>query len=159
MRKLLLGLLLIAIAVPLGFTLAGWVNPEGTAQFTVDLERKGAGLEAKSIAVNGFQIHYLEGGTGEPLLMIHGFGANKDNWTRIGRYLTPHYRVIALDLPGFGDSSKPVEAGYRYADQLPRIQAFAEALGLKQYHVAGNSMGGYFAAGLARHYPNSVQSA
>ena len=159
MRKLLLGLLLIAIAVPLGFTLAGWVNPEGTAQFTVNLERKGAGLEVKSIEVDGFRIHYLEGGTGEPLLMIHGFGANKDNWTRIGRYLTPHYRVIAPDLPGFGDSSKPAEQGYRYADQLPRIQAFAEALGLKQYHVAGNSMGGYFAAGLARHYPEAVLSA
>lgn len=159
MRKLLLGLVLIAVAIPVGFGLAGWVNPQGTAQFAVNLERKGAGLEAKSIQVDGFTMHYLEGGSGEPLLLIHGFGANKDNWTRIGRYLTPHYRVIAPDLPGFGDSSKPTDVKYRYTDQLPRIQAFAQALGLQQFHVAGNSMGGYFAAGLAKHYPESILSA
>lgn len=159
MRKLLIGLLLIAIAVPLGFGIAGWVDPHGTAKFVVSLERKGADLREKTVEIPGFKIHYLEGGSGEPLLMIHGFGANKDNWTRIARYLTPHYRVIAPDLPGFGESSKPADAGYRYDDQLPRIQAFAEALGLKRYHVAGNSMGGYFAAGLAQRYPESVASA
>ena len=70
------------------------------------MERKAGDLEQKSVEVNGMNIQYLEGGSEEPLVLIHGFGANKDNWTRIGKFLTPHFHVIAPYLPGFGESGE-----------------------------------------------------
>ena len=159
MRKLLIAVLLISVTVPLGLWLAGTLAPRPTVDFLLGLERSAAGLKERSTSIPGFEIRYLEGGVGEPLLLLHGFGANKDTWTRVARRLTPYFRVIAPDLPGFGDSSKPSGAGYRYADQLPRLKAFMDTLGVEHFHVGGSSMGGYFAAGLAVHYPEAVRSA
>ncbi|MDF5864931.1 alpha/beta fold hydrolase [Pseudomonas aeruginosa] len=65
--------------------------------------------------VDNLEIAYLEGGSEKnpTLLLIHGFGADKDNWLRFARPLTERYHVVALDLPGFGDSSKPQQASLR----------------------------------------------
>ena len=61
-------------------------------------QRRRSGLTRKEITISGgLRYAYLEGGQGEPLLMLHGFGANKDNFTPIARYLVPHYRVIIPD--------------------------------------------------------------
>ena len=158
MKKALLGILILAALVPATFFIAGAIAPEATARFAVNLERSASGLSEKSLQIPGFQIRYLEGGSGEPLILLHGFGANKDNWSRISKLLTPHYRVIAPDLPGFGESSKPADQKYRYTDQIPRIHAFAQALRLKQFHIGDNSMGGYFSAGVAAEYPEAVLS-
>lgn len=159
MRKFLLFTLAILLAVPIGIWVSSQVAPKPTLQFLLGLERTASGLSEHEVEIPGFRIRYLAGGDGEPLLLLHGFAANKDNWTRIAKHLTPHYRVIAPDLPGFGESSKPSGATYRYADQIPRLQQFMQALGHERYHVGGNSMGGYFSAGLASTYPASVQSA
>jgi len=59
------------------------VLPGFLVKWTRDSERKAAGLEEKHLRVGDHEIVYLEGGKGEPILMIHGFGANKDNWTRL----------------------------------------------------------------------------
>lgn len=159
MRKLLLTLLGIAIAVPAAIWIAGALAPERTVRAALALERALSGLSRHEVDVDGLRIAYLEGGQGEVLLLLHGFGADKDNWTRIARRLTPHYRVIAPDLPGFGESSSPPDARYRYQDQVPRIAAFLDALGIDRVHVGGSSMGGYFAAGLAARHPGRVASA
>ena len=92
------------------------------------MERKASGLEQKSVEVNGMNIQYLEGGSGEPLVLIHGFGANKDNWTRIGKFLTPHFHVIAPDLPGFGESSKEPNGKYTIKDQAVFLKKFIEKI-------------------------------
>src|SRR5208283_5545077 len=70
-----------------------------------DSQRKAVGLQEKSLRVNDHEIVYLEGGQGEPILMVHGFAGNKDNWTGFAKFITPLYHVVALDLPGFGDST------------------------------------------------------
>ncbi|UUZ47916.1 alpha/beta fold hydrolase [Massilia sp. B-10] len=86
--------------------LATRLNPVGMTAAGLWLERRISGLATRSIRVDGFDMPYLEGGTGEVLLLIHGFGGDKDNFTRIARFLTPHYRVIIPDLPGFGDATR-----------------------------------------------------
>jgi abhydrolase domain-containing protein 6 len=122
------------------------------------LERKASGLQEKTIVVNNLNIHYLEGGKGEPLILIHGFGANKDNWTRISKFLTPHFRVIAPDLPGFGESSKEPGNKYTIKDQSYFIKKFAEKIKISSFHIGGSSMGGNIAGYYAFLFPGNLKS-
>mgnify|MGYP006195450481 CR=1 FL=1 len=129
MRKLLICLALIVAAG--AATL--YLSPAAllaSVQFT---ERQLAGLDSRNVQVGEFNIHYYEGGPqgAETILMIHGFGADKGNWLRFSRPLTARYHVVALDLPGFGDSSKP-EASYDVGTQVERLNAFAKAIGDKK---------------------------
>ena len=127
-------------------------------QAVMRLARRYARLQLREVTVGGHVVPYLEGGRGEPLLLLHGFAANKDHWTLVAPYLTRHYRVIAPDLPGFGDASRHAAASYDLDTQVARIAAFAEALGLARFHLGGNSMGGYLAAFFTLAHPERVTS-
>ena len=123
------------------------------------MERSRAGLVRKEIALaDGTRIAYLEGGPGAPLVLVHGFGADKDNFTRVSRFLVPHYRVIVPDLVGFGESSHLPDVDYRYAAQAQRLHAFVEALGLARVDLGGNSMGGGIVMSFAAQHPREVAS-
>jgi pimeloyl-ACP methyl ester carboxylesterase len=125
----------------------------------LDTERSRSHLSRYETDIpSGFHIVYLDGGRGEPLVLLHGIGADKDNWTRAARFLTPHYRVIALDLPGFGESSKPASAHYRIEDQVQYLHEFVQKLGLQDVSLGGNSMGGEIAAAYAARYPGEVKT-
>ena len=155
MKNTLYSLLALSVLVAIALTLI----PTATLyQGLVKLERKLAGFEPHRIQVGDQEIAYLRGGQGEPLLLLHGFGADKDNWNRIGGYLSEHYDVIALDLPGFGNSSKDVNGQYDVFSQVERVRQFAASLGLQRFHIAGNSMGGYIAGNLAAKYPEQVRT-
>lgn len=155
MKKLLIAFTLLLTS--LGATL--YLSPSAllaSVQFT---ERHLAGLSLKHAQVGDFNLTYYEGGPSDApsILMIHGFGADKDNWLRFAKPLTGAYHVIALDLPGFGDSSKP-DASYDVGSQTERLAAFTKQLGLPKLHLIGNSMGGHIAALYAARYPEQVLS-
>jgi pimeloyl-ACP methyl ester carboxylesterase len=107
---------------------------------------------------DGLHFVYLEGGQGEPLMLLHGFGGNKDSFTRVARFLTPHFRVIVPDHIGFGESDHPQDADYSPTAQAGRLHALAQALGIKSLNVGGNSMGGQIALTYAALYPDEVRS-
>ena len=123
------------------------------------MERSRAGLVRKEITLaDGTHIAYLEGGTGAPLVLVHGFGADKDNFTRMARFLVPHYRVIAPDLVGFGESTHRTDVDYHYAAQAQRLHDFTQALGLTRFDLGGNSMGGGISMSFAAQHPQEVAS-
>lgn len=155
MKKLILGIVLV-LACAAG---ALYFSPTLLIASVQFAERQLAGLSARTATVDGLTIHYYEGGPadGDTLVMIHGFGANRDNWLRLARHFTERYRVIALDLPGFGESSKP-DASYDVASQTERLHAFVTALNIEKPHLIGNSMGGHIAALYAARYPDQVSS-
>jgi pimeloyl-ACP methyl ester carboxylesterase len=133
--------------------------PERAVHAALEYERRLAGLERKEITLAGGPTYvYLEGGKGAPLLLLHGFGANKDNFTRVAKHLTPHYRVIVPDQAGFGESAKPLQADYGPRAQAERMRAFAGALGISKLHLGGNSMGGHIALTYAALSPKEVES-
>ena len=150
-----IGLLLAivaALAVVLYFTLPGLM-----VKWARESERKAAGLQTKSLRLDDHEIVYLEGGQGEQILMVHGFAANKDNWSRFAKFITPGgYHVVALDLPGFGDSTCLETASYSMADQAKRLDQFASLVGFKKFHIVGNSMGGHIAGRYAVMFPERV---
>lgn len=151
-------LLLAALTVMVAVVAVYFAFPDVAFKLLLKAERSSAGLEQHSIKVDGLHIEYLEGGQGDVVLLLHGFGANKDNWTRISKHLTPHYRVIAPDLPGFGESSRQPDANYTIGAQADRIYAFARALGIQSFHLGGSSMGGAIAGVYASQHPESVIS-
>ena len=123
------------------------------------MERSRAGLQRKDITLaDGTHIAYLEGGSGAPLVLVHGFGADKDNFTRVARWLVPHYRVIVPDLVGFGESTHRTDVDYHYAAQARRLHDFTQALGLAHLDLGGNSMGGGISMSFAAQYPQEVTS-
>ena len=134
--------------------------PERATQVAFSIERNVSGLEVKSTSVDGETWHYLEGGTPDApvLLLLHGFGGDKDNWTRFSRTLIQDYRVIAPDLPGFGDSARHPDWDYSITAQRDRIEGFVAALKLGPMHIGGNSMGGHLAAVYTHEYPDQVLS-
>lgn len=143
--------------------LSGWIGlyylfPETTFDLLIKAERAVSGLEPRNIDTNRLRFEYLEGGKGEPLILLHGFGANKDNWTRIAKYFTPHFRVIAFDLTGFGDSSPAPDADYTIRAQVRRVKMFVQALGIQSFHLGGSSMGGNIAGSYVSIYPEDVRS-
>ncbi|PSF08293.1 alpha/beta hydrolase [Marinobacter fuscus] len=137
-------------------------SKQGLYDSAIGWERSRAGLAPAQVSVGDFEIAYLH--TEHPikadtLVMIHGFGANKDNWTRLAREFKGEYNVYAIDLPGHGDSSKPLDIGYRLEDQVGYLHSIFQALELDRFHLMGNSMGGAITALYAAAHPKQVESA
>ncbi|PHQ25390.1 alpha/beta hydrolase [Marinobacter guineae] len=128
----------------------------------IGFERSSAGLELATVKVDNLDIAYLrnrQAVNGDTIVMIHGFGANKDNWTRLAEHLTDDFNVFAIDLPGHGDSSKPLDIGYHLEDQAGYVARILEVLSIDDAHIMGNSMGGAITALYAANHPDKVKSA
>ncbi len=124
-------------------------------------ERDAAGLQQQALQTDGLHIAYLtnqQPNAGPNLVMLHGFGGNKDNWVRMAGALSDEFNVFAIDLPGHGDSSKELTLGYRLADQVRYVEAILAQLGLERVHMMGNSMGGAITALYAAQHPERLQS-
>ena len=155
MKKLIAALVLLFA----GSAALLYLSPAALLTTLQLVERQRAGLSLKQISVSDLNIHYYEGGpsSAQTILMVHGFAANKDNWLRFARYLSQDYRVIALDLPGFGASDKPA-GSYDVGTQTERLASVIDALGIEQLHLIGNSMGGHISALYAARYPHRTLS-
>jgi pimeloyl-ACP methyl ester carboxylesterase len=132
-----------------------YLYPEALFKLATGAQRRAADLVRKEVQVDDHKIVYLEGGKGETILLLHGFGGNKDHWTDFAKHMKGYHLVIP-DLPGFGESSQVPEDRYDTENQVGRIARFVEALKLGRFHIAGNSMGGALAAAFAAKYPDKV---
>jgi pimeloyl-ACP methyl ester carboxylesterase len=151
-------LLLVWAGLPLLLLGSYYLFPLQWAPLLVFLERTRSGLTKKHVTVDDRSFNYLEGGRGVPVVMLHGFGADADHWVRMARSLSKRFRVVAPDLPGFGGTSASISERFVLPLQAERIHAFVQALGIRRYHLVGNSMGGNVAGVLAHDYPDEVES-
>jgi pimeloyl-ACP methyl ester carboxylesterase len=91
-------------------------------------------------------VAYRRTGTGPPLLLLHGIGHHRQAWDPVLHILAAERDVIAVDLPGFGESpALPEGVPYGLSSVIPVLESMCEALGVERPHVAGNSMGGLLA--------------
>ncbi|MEO7283767.1 alpha/beta hydrolase, partial [Gelidibacter sp.] len=107
--------------------------------------------------LDGLEISYVKEGTGQPtLLFVHGLSSNSDAWSKNIAVLKNDYTCIALDLPGYGKSSKP-DADYTASYFAEIIHQFIQKLELKNVVLIGHSMGGQASVKLATTYPQDIQ--
>ena len=126
------------------------------ARMLLALDRAGAGLRQHEIQVDDHRIVYSDGGKGETVLLLHGFGAESGSWNRAAKFLTKSYRVIVPCLPGWGTSTRLAGASYAYPEQVERVHRFVQEMKLTRFHLAGHSMGGGIATRYAARYPGEV---
>lgn len=141
LRRLLIALA-VFFAIPL---ILYFFFPATIVSLSQGIDRSMANLSKKKVRIGNHTITYLEGGKGETVVLLHGFGADKDNWTKFAAHLTPVCHVLIPDIPGFGESTRDGNSIYDIASQASRMKQFIDALGVGKIHIAGNSMGGAIA--------------
>jgi pimeloyl-ACP methyl ester carboxylesterase len=158
-RRLIFFLVLSPILLLGGVAGFVWFKPESALQLLFENTRQRADLERKEVVLaGGVRLAYLDGGEGKPLVLLHGFGGNKDYFAPLARGLTPKYRVIIPDLAGFGESTKSADLDYSPTSQADRVHALLAGLDISSAHIAGTSMGGQIAATYAARYPQETAS-
>lgn len=107
-------------------------------------------LQVTEVEIPGATIRSLVAGDGpEPVICLHGLGSNKASFFETVSALTPDHTVHAIDLPGFGGSSKPARGAYDAPYFARAVLGYMDAVGLQSAHLVGNSMGGRIALEVA----------
>ncbi|MBA2470791.1 MAG: alpha/beta fold hydrolase [Pseudonocardiales bacterium] len=109
----------------------------------------------ETVEVDGLTLAYRSAGTGPPVLLLHGWPTSSYLWRDVIPQIAQHNRVIAVDLPGFGRSSKPLE-GYDFAFFGRVLDGLLSALGVEQLALAAHDLGGPIALHWALHRPGRV---
>jgi pimeloyl-ACP methyl ester carboxylesterase len=113
-------------------------------------------LKLRPVQTAEGEISTMEAGSGEPVVLLHGLGATKASFLPTIAALAPSYRPIAIDLPGFGDSAKPLLGAYDARFFARAVTALLDALELERAHLVGNSMGGRVAIEVGLRSPQRV---
>lgn len=114
-----------------------------------------AGFTSATAQVNGIRLHYVLGGTGEPLVLLHGWPQTWYEWQRLMAPLSTHYTVVVPDLRGFGASEKPA-TGYDTRTLAEDIHALVRHLKLTRIRLVGHDIGLMVAYAYAAAYPADV---
>jgi len=115
-----------------------------------------ANFQHNYATVNGVKLHYVIGGKGEPLLLVHGFGQNWYMWNRLLPELSKHFTVIAPDLRGVGESGRPA-GGYDKKTMATDMHELMKSLGYKSLNLAGHDIGLMVAYAYAAQYPAEIK--
>ena len=107
-------------------------------------------------SVNGIQLHYVIGGQGEPVVLLHGWPQTWYEWRHVMPALAKNYTVVVPDLRGLGDSSKPV-SGYDGKTVAEDIYQLVSQLGFKNIFLVGHDFGAEVAYPYAAAHPNEVK--
>ncbi|MDA1241402.1 MAG: alpha/beta hydrolase [Chloroflexi bacterium] len=111
------------------------------------------------VEVNDLKLHYREWGdtrSRHALIMLHGYAATSEMWSDVASDLAREFRVIALDMRGYGQSDHADDMDYTRSAQLDDLEKFIDALGLRSVTLAGHSMGGALAICYASEHPEIV---
>jgi pimeloyl-ACP methyl ester carboxylesterase len=113
-------------------------------------------LEHHAALANGVRLHYVRAGKGEPVVLLHGWPQTWYMWRKIIPALAQRYTVIAPDLRGFGESSKPID-GYDKRTVAEDIHQLVRGLGFEKAFVVGHDLGGPTAYAWACAHPEEVR--
>ena len=108
------------------------------------------------ISIDGINVHYRDVGKGEAILLIHGTGASLHTWEKWIDILSPGYRVISFDLPGFGLTGPDPNHNYQISRYTAILDSLMVKLKVDSFHIAGNSLGGLVAWRYTSQFPQKI---
>ncbi len=115
--------------------------------------------QSEFVRVGSQLVHVEQSGEGEPVLLLHGFGASTYSWRKVIPTLSAAHRVIAMDLNGFGYTERPKDlASYTREGQAALILGVLDALGIGRAHIVGHSYGGGVSLFLAATHPERFRT-
>jgi pimeloyl-ACP methyl ester carboxylesterase len=157
MKKLLRLVLLLFVAAAIAFTIFWYSRPADLdfEQFRAAVPHADASRFADVEGVG--RVHYQERGSGRALVLIHGNNSSAYSWTDVFDQLAREFRVVALDLKGFGFTAKP-EGDYRVETQAALVVRLLDELKIERAVLCGSSMGGAVALAAAINYPQRVDA-
>lgn len=157
MKKLLRLVLLLLVAGVAAFTVFWYSRPADLnfEEFRANVPHAAASRFADVQGVG--RVHYQEKGRGRALVLIHGNNSSLYSWAEVFDALATEFRVVALDLKGFGFTAKPV-GDYRVEAQAALVVRLLDALGIERATLCGSSMGGAVALSAALDYPERVDA-
>ena len=112
-------------------------------------------MHSMKMKVGKLDIHYLTGGHGDPLVVIHGGGDGATSWLQNVEELSRYYTVYVPDLPGFG-RSQAMSDRFDLSEFTSFVEDFSHNLGLKRFHLVGHSLGGGIALQYALKFPQKI---
>ena len=157
-RHLLMAAFLLAGA----YALVGWLRPGWVLEAEFARLRVLAGAQEHSLQAGDHRWRYVESGEGPLVVLVHGFTGSKENWLPLMRELRADHRIVAPDLPGWGESERRADGNYGPVAQAARLKDFLHALprapgvDAKPALLVGHSMGGQIVGLLAARAPEAV---
>lgn len=155
----------LVTVVPLLMALVFWalLRPLDFMVQAVQLRLWADGIHSEytSIPVAGVgqvRIHYYAGGSGTPVVLVHGLGGRAEDWANLmPRLVRDHHSVYALDLPGYGRSAWPRQASYSIREETNDVEAFLDRMHLARTDLGGWSMGGWITMQVALDQPQRIR--
>lgn len=120
------------------------------------IELDGKPFHHRMVTAAGMRFHVVEGGSGDPVILLAGFPQSWYAWRRVMPRLAERHTVIAIDFPGQGDSDKPID-GYDTRTTGERIHALVQALGYQHYFIGAHDIGAWVAYPYAAAFPEEVR--
>ena len=116
-------------------------------------------IASQTVTIDGLSVHVTSAGDGDklPVILLHGFGGNTENWALVQPTLASDRRVVAIDLPGHGRSGKAIADG-SFTGMAKLVGDVIDALGIERFHLFGHSYGGGIALALAGVRPDAIAS-
>lgn len=150
MKKLILRLIFVMLVL-CGLVSDAAVNSQASAS--------GCAIATHSAPISNGTLSYNSVGTGQPILLLHGLFASKEQWNSMMCQLSEAgYRAIAPDLPGYGNSTGFATRDYALENQVALLHQLTNKLGIRSFDIAGSSMGGAIATLYSQRYPQQLRS-
>ncbi|MFO0675997.1 MAG: alpha/beta fold hydrolase [Polyangiaceae bacterium] len=124
----------------------------------IRLSERLAGFRREATTLEGVHVPYLVGGSGPVLMLVHGFGADKESWLLMARHLAKKRMVVVPDLPGYGAAGTIPKERASAKRQAAIVAALLDHLGRRYVHLVGNSMGGGISLRFAADYPDRAKT-
>jgi abhydrolase domain-containing protein 6 len=153
MKKILIAIITFLV-LGIGFV---YIFPEQALNAEFARQRMMAGAEVRYKEVDGERWSYLEAGKGDLIVLVHGYTGSKENWLPIMGQLSKNNRVLAVDLPGWGESKPKTGQDYGPLAQAARLGAFLKSESQPTELLVGHSMGGMISGLLSAEHPELAQ--
>jgi len=150
--------LLVVICLVVGLVVFSCLRPLELLLTVLQVRLSLDGIHSRYTEVDGYRIHYFEGGSGPPILLIHGLGSRAEDWANLmPQFVHAGRHVYAIDMLGYGRSAHPVDAAYSIPQEAAIVEKFMASEKLTQTDLGGWSMGGWVALRVALDEPEQVR--